>query len=188
MNTLTRTPSGGWVGDNTDYQGFLEDFHAAHDGHLAGCPILVLGAGGAAQSIARGLHAAGYKIHIANRTHSRAVALAERIGLPAEAAQGLEDLERLSRSVDAVVNTLSSGHSGETLSLDAGRGRLFYDISYGKAAAGNLASAAAAGWTTFDGLGMLVAQAALSFDIWHGVAPDRATALERCRTALEMSS
>ncbi|MEM7766044.1 MAG: shikimate dehydrogenase [Pseudomonadota bacterium] len=188
VNTLSRTQSGGWAGDNTDYQAFLDDFRAAGGGRLQACPILVLGAGGVAQAVARGLSEAGFLILIANRTQSRAEALAETLGLPAGSVHPLADVQTLAANADAVVNTLGAGHAGETLSLGDGDGRLFYDVSYGKAARANLDAAATRGWTVADGLPMLVGQAALSFEIWHGVSPDKAVAETRCRQALELAT
>ena len=47
------------------------------------------------------------------------------------------------------------------------------DLNYGEAAIPFLAWARAAGCrNSFDGLGMLVEQAAESFQLWHGVRPD----------------
>jgi len=188
INTLSRTPSGGWAGDNTDYQGFLEDFRALHPEGAAGGHVLLLGAGGAAQAIARALHADGHGLAIANRTLARAQALAASLSLPDGSAHGLDDLPALAAGAVTVINTLSAGHDGETLELGAGGGRLFYDISYGKAARANLDAASEAGWRVADGLGMLVGQAALSFEIWHGVRPDKAAAMTRCRDAMGMLS
>ncbi len=54
-----------------------------------------------------------------------------------------------------------------------GSGALCYDLSYGKAAAGFLDWAGAAGARyACDGLGMLVETAADAFELWHGQRPD----------------
>ncbi len=187
VNTLTRTPTGGWAGDNTDHGGFLDDFRDQAGNVLTSGTVLVLGAGGAAQAVTRGLCDEGFGLVIANRTPARAVALAATLSLPASVVHDLSGIPALARTVDAVVNTLSAGHDGQVVQLGEGGGRLYYDISYGKAARGNLDAASRDGWRVADGLGMLVGQAALSFETWHGVRPDRATALTRCRQAMGMT-
>ena len=84
-----------------------------------------------------------------------------------------------------VINTTSMGYGGEVIQLPAGNNRLFFDISYGKIAAPQIEHARMMGWRVRDGLSMLVAQAAYSFEIWFKEAPDQKAALRRCRTALE---
>ena len=187
-NTLTRLPQGGWHADNTDLGGFLEDFRAFMASDLKGARIMMLGAGGAARAVALALSEAGADLVIANRTQARAEALCTDLALVGANIIALDSLGPQLQSCDGVVNCLSLGHSGESLDLGAGRGRPVYDISYGQAAALVLEPAAQAGWRVADGLGMLVGQAALSFEIWHGIRPDRVRALSRCRTALEAIS
>ena len=83
-----------------------------------------------------------------------------------------------------MINTTSMGYSGNLLDLPVGDDRLFFDISYGKIAAPQIAHAAAQGWRIQDGLTMLVAQAAFSFEIWFGEKPDLSAAMRRCEMAL----
>jgi len=186
-NTLTRQPDGSWHADNTDHDGFLEDFRAQFGAPLQGARIRVIGAGGAARAVVLALSNTGARVSLANRTPERAGAMARDLGLgdlsPVPFSAGLAQLD----AVDAVVNTASLGDGGEHLDVAPGHGRVFYDISYGARAETVLSSAHAAGWRTLDGLGMLVSQAALSFEIWFSHSPDRTRALERCRAALEAS-
>ena len=76
------------------------------------------------------------------------------------------------------------GYGGDLLDLPPGRGRLFFDLSYGKIAAAQIAEAEDKGWRTLDGLTMLAAQAAYSFEIWFGEMPDLDAALRRCQAAM----
>jgi shikimate dehydrogenase len=58
------------------------------------------------------------------------------------------------------------------------------DLSYGTASIGFLSWARAGGAReAIDGLGMLVEQAAESFQLWHGVRPETDAVYEQLRTA-----
>ena len=183
-NTLSRTNDGGWFADNTDAPGFLADLQDQGISSVGGNTVFVLGAGGAARAVIYALVAEHARVFICNRTEVKAKALAVEFG--AEAGTSLETGLREMSGADIVVNTTSLGHSGGALDLPAGNGRLFHDISYGKAASGVLKNAAERGWKTADGLGMLVHQAAESFQIWTRILPSTEKALTRARTALEM--
>ena len=184
-NTLSRTKDGGWYADNTDAPGFLADLQDQGISSVGGKTVFVLGAGGAARAIVYALVAEHARVFICNRTEVKARALAVELG--AEAGASLEKGFSQIESAEFVVNTTSLGHTGGTLNLPDGGGRLFHDISYGKAARGMLKAAAERGWKTADGLGMLVHQAAESFQIWTNILPSTSKALTRARTALEMA-
>ncbi|MEO0983115.1 MAG: shikimate dehydrogenase [Pseudomonadota bacterium] len=184
-NTLIQTPTG-WRADNTDAPGFSKDLKR-HTGDISGAKIALIGAGGAARAVAFAVRESGACVTIANRTPERAQTLLERFEYSPDssAAVGLGDLGSALESCDIVVNATSAGHAGQGFEWPLGRGRLVYDLSYGKAAEAVLIPAQSAGWRTADGLGMLVAQAALSFKTWFGIAPDEEAALSLCRSALE---
>ncbi|MGH1420734.1 MAG: shikimate dehydrogenase [Hyphomonas sp.] len=182
-NTLIRTKDGGWRAENTDVPGFLFALKSANV-DLAGKSVFILGAGGSARAVALSLTDLGANITVCNRTIKRAEELCALIAAPMTICSLSEGLENLA-AADAVINTLSIGYSGATLDLPPGDGRLFFDISYGKAADKILHSAKSNNWKTADGLTMLAAQAAFSFQYWFGIFPDTATALERCRKAVE---
>ena len=57
-------------------------------------------------------------------------------------------------------------------------------MMYGPAARGFLAWAQAGGARAFDGLGMLVEQAAEAFHLWRGVRPQTAPVLATLRARL----
>ncbi|MEM1105320.1 MAG: shikimate dehydrogenase [Pseudomonadota bacterium] len=183
-NTLTRKPDGTWRADNTDRDGFLLDFQNFVGGDFQGARILVLGAGGAARAVVHSLHEGGADLVIANRTPSRAADLCQHFALPEKRAIGLDQVEDALGFADGVVNCLAVGQGGPAYFPD-GQRRPFYDLSYGPGTTAVLAAAEAAGWIPSDGLGMLVNQAALSFEIWHGVSPNKEIAMGRCRRALE---
>ena len=184
-NTLSRTDDGGWRANNTDAPGFLADLNDQGVTSVGGKIVFVIGAGGAARAVVHALVTEQAKVFICNRTEAKAKKLAVEFG--AEAGGSLNEGFRNLAKADLVINTASLGHSGETFDLPEGGGRLFHDISYGKAAAETLRLAARSGWKTADGLGMLVHQAAESFRIWTGIIPSTDKALSRARTALEMA-
>ena len=183
-NTLSRTKDGGWYADNTDAPGFLADLQDQGISSVGGKNVFVIGAGGAARAIVYALVGEHAKVFIGNRTASKAKALALEFG--ADVGMSLDDCFANMTDADIVVNTTSLGLSGMTLDLPDGGGRLLHDISYGKGAGDVLQDANKRGWKTADGLGMLVHQAAESFQIWTGIVPSSAKALERARSALGM--
>ena len=184
-NTLSLTPEGKWRADNTDAPGFMRSL-----GHVDPKKdrALILGAGGSARALVFALTNSGVPTTILNRTVSRAEELAGELGGDESEYGSIDQITEYIDSATIVVNTTSMGYSGEILNLPAGNGRLFYDISYGKIPRRQLAHAEAEGWKTKDGLSMLVAQAAYSFEIWFGQMPDLDHGLHRCRLALEAAS
>jgi len=161
------------VGDATDGPGFLASLRAAgHD--PAGSTCLVLGSGGAAAAVVHalaGAGAAGVGV-LARRRHAAAevAALAGPVGGLARAA----DLAH----ADLVVNATSvgmndtAGAGAVPFDLDVsllGPGQVVADLVYNPLRTPLLVAAEAAGAIPVDGLGMLVHQAALAFELWTGV-------------------
>ncbi|MFT3722702.1 MAG: NAD(P)-binding domain-containing protein [Hyphomonadaceae bacterium] len=183
-NTLVRDPAGKWFAHNTDVAGFEMALKAASGNKTTGLSVVMIGAGGAARAAIASLAASGAQIAIVNRTEANAKSLAMDLA-PNARTGDLAQLAAFAGLADVVVNSASLGHAGDALpALPAGKGRPFLDLSYGKAAAGTLSAAAAAGWTTHDGLPMLVGQAAAAFRIWFGISPDETSALKACREAV----
>ncbi len=177
VNTLTRLADGGFRGDNTDGDGFINDLCRRHRHDVRERRVLLLGAGGAIAGVLPALFDAGAgEIVIAARRLDAAEALALRIGEP-EHVHTLDwaDLDD-SGVFDLVVNGTSAGHHGQSLDLPMGLlapRAIAYDLNYGAAASSFLGWAKAAGaGAVLDGLGMLVDQAAVAFRLWHGVEPD----------------
>lgn len=169
-------------GDNTDGIGLIKDFSQNLNLPLEGKIVLLLGAGGAAQGVVGALLEAGVaRLVIANRTVSRARALAARF--PGASACGYEALS--GERFDVVINATSAGLVGTAPPLPEGllnKSTLAYDMVYGRETP-FLAAARAAGAAVCDGLGMLVEQAAESFFIWRGVRPPTRPVLAKLRGA-----
>jgi len=182
-NTLALT-DGAWTAYNTDVAGFSDALVAALDGHRTHLRVVMIGAGGAARAAVASLAASGARLAIVNRSLANAKMLAADLAPGAETGD-LTQLGSFAETADIVVNSASLGHAGGSLpALPPGKGRPFLDLSYGKAAAQTLATAATSGWTPHDGLPMLVGQAAAAFRIWFGISPDEAGALKACREAV----
>lgn len=175
-NTLVRTATG-WHGDNTDGTGLVRDLTGRQGLDLRERRTLLVGAGGGARGIAPALLEAGIgELFIVNRTPERADALADALGEPGRVhARYLADIDALGE-FDLILNATSATRGGALPALTralVGRRTAAVDLSYGEAAIPFLAWARAAGChDVVDGLGMLVEQAADSFELWHGKRPD----------------
>jgi shikimate dehydrogenase len=179
VNTLIF--EGGHVrGDNTDGVGLLRDLTVNLGRAIAGSRVLLMGAGGAAQGVLEPLlQALPARLVIANRGAHKARALAQRYG--ASAGGAYADLQ--GQQFDLLINATSAGLAGEAPALPAGvfaARALGYDMVYGRDTP-FLAQARAAGAAAHDGSGMLVEQAAESFQLWRGVRPDTAPVLAALR-------
>jgi shikimate dehydrogenase len=159
---------------NTDSQGFVAALDRAHPEWrlLRRRHILVAGAGGSARAVCHGLLAAGVtRILLANRTATRAQAMVDLFG-PAIVPIGLDEIgSRLGRT-DLIINTISNDADIDWPFAAAAARPLSVDLRYGSMESRFLKAARARGCPTLDGLGMLVQQAALSFQHWFGVLPD----------------
>lgn len=177
VNTLSRRLDGHWCGDNTDGPGLIDDLTRRHGLNLYGRRILMLGAGGAARAAAFALLDSDIdSLVITNRTPDRAVALADALGDPQRVTTDSFADFRNESAFDVVIDATAAGHTGGIHKLPPNliaSQTVCYHLSYGKAATDFLALARNAGAKrVFDGLGMLVEQAAEAFLIWNGVRPD----------------
>ena len=178
-------------GCNTDGVGLLSDLRRlGHD--PIGRRVLLVGAGGAARGVVLPFLEAGCaRLHIVNRSVERAQRLCEetRRQLPRFAdILSCGALDEAGTAWDIVVNATSTGLSGEAPALPPSlysSGALAYDMVYGSVPTPFMQQALDMGASqAADGLGMLVGQAAASFEIWHGVHPDTLPVLASLRTAL----
>ena len=186
VNTLIRR-DGAWHGDNTDGAGLVRDLTGRNRLDLRQRRTLLLGAGGGSRGVAPALLDAGIgDLYIVNRNSSRADALADALGEPGRVhSRYVDDLPTMGE-FDLIVNATSAGHEALfpvlPMSLIGPR-TTAVDLSYGKASIGFLSWARAGGAReAIDGLGMLVEQAAESFQLWHGVRPETDAIYEQLRT------
>ena len=193
-NTLVFSASGIHA-DNTDGLGLVADITRNAGVPIAGCDVLLLGAGGAAAgALGSLLEQKPCRLVMVNRTHARAEALVEQhAGIAALHKVELLAIDRqalegdLTQNFDIVINATASSLAGAEVPAPASvlrSGSLAYDMMYGPAARPFLDWASAHGAVARDGLGMLVEQAAESFALWRGVRPPSAQVLAELRALL----
>ena len=176
-------------GDNTDGVGLVNDLTINNQVILKDKRILLMGAGGAARGVLSPLLAEQPSaLVIVNRTASKAIDLASEFNdLGNISGCGYEKLVD-ETPFDVIINATAASLQGELPPLPdhiVAENGCCYDMMYG------------AEPTTFmqwarendavkilDGLGMLVEQAAESFNIWRGVRPNTHVVIELLRKEL----
>jgi len=160
---------------NTDVEGFIDNLDASAPGWDKADEALVLGAGGSSRAVVFGLVERGIKrVHLVNRTLSRAQALAGRFGDAVQPATW-EEVGGLLPRAKLLVNTTSLGMHGQgALEVDLGRlpaEAVVADLVYVPLETALLNAAKARGLRTADGLGMLLHQAVRGFELWFCQRP-----------------
>ena len=150
--------------------------------------ILILGAGGAAQSIIPMIHEKDpASIVVDNRTQEKIQTVLDRYNFlksvePSKGVQ-LTDLKNFSKhrsladNINLVINTTSAGFEGPfswNEDIFTTRDTIFYDLSYSKTDSLTpfLKWASHYSDQCHNGIGMLINQAALSFELWTGIKPN----------------
>lgn len=196
VNTLKFLPDGTVLGDNTDGGGLCRDL--ARQLKVLGlrmdqCQVLMIGAGGAASGCVAAFQDAGIQyLTVLNRTAAKARELAiraEALDLPA--AGGALDSPPSHFDIPGapviVVNASSSSLSGEVPAIHADwfeRAVLVYDMMYSAEPTPFLRSIKNPELPCSDGLGMLVFQAQLAFEVWTGQTPNALETLTKVRQRL----
>ena len=210
VNTLVPHPEGGWIGTNTDAEGFLAPLRTGF-GPGAGRRAVVLGCGGSARAVVAGLVELGLEtITVAARrrpglesleAHCRPWAPQLRtLVWPGEPAGPGNPLAPLLADAALVVNTTPVGMASSLDPAAAGQcplgpaeldalqaGCWVYDLIYTPRPTRLLQAALDRGCQVQDGLEMLVQQGAAALRLWSGraevpVAAMRAAALARLQS------
>jgi len=191
VNTLVRRPGGGWLGTNTDVEGFLAPLREGNrpEQRAPGQRAVVLGCGGSALAVLAGLEQLGFSsIAVAGRNANALAALQAgcRDWLPAleplawTTANDQRLLQALAQA-DLVVNCTPVGMASTRDPMAANRSPLaaaaldrlqpgsgVYDLIYTPRPTTLLRGAAERGCRTWDGLEMLVQQGAAALRLWSG--------------------
>ena len=179
-NTLTFEPDGAIFADNTDAPGLIEALPEGVD--PAGRRALVLGAGGAGRAAAWALRGAGADVTVWNRTPERALALASELGVRAVSVP---------EPAEIIVNCTSVGLEQnidpfKALPLKADTfevGSCVIDMVYRQGGTRLLEAALSRGAQGVDGLEVLIAQGAASFERWTGRTAPRQAMREAVTTS-----
>src|SRR6185295_1620752 len=188
VNLLIFHDSGRIEGRNTDASGLAASLRESlGPDALRDKSTVILGAGGAARAAVVGLDALGAaSLRIVNRSRSRADELATSLAPHVRAKLAVfdrKDWSKAAKDVALVINTTSAGMAG-TPSLDIAldplaKSTVICDIVYNPLETELLKRARAAGFTTLDGLGMLMHQGVPAFEAFFGAAPKVTPALRR---------
>ena len=173
VNTVT-VRGGELEGHNTDAPGFDRFLRRDAGFDPAGRSALIYGSGGAARACALALARGGLgELTVAARDQARAaplVAMVEPLGVPVSLVGPAETREL---AVDLVVDATPVGGAGQERAHPSlpnlGPGVLVIDLLYDPVSTDLQHRAREAGAAVFGGLGHLLEQAALCFELWTGV-------------------
>jgi len=179
VNTIQNI-EGMLMGHNTDGKGFMRSLLEIEPSGVKGKNIFLMGSGGAGRAIAVQSaieHAAS--IYFCDKDEPRASALARQIQLrfkPIPVKQIPFDEEEIADSVskaDIFVDATPLGmHPDDPMSINPEwltPGTLVADLVYNPPVTRLVAAAKKRGCRTLNGLGMLLHQGTLSFEIWTGM-------------------
>ena len=169
VNTLVVTPDG-IAGHNTDCPGFDRFITRDAGFDAADKTALVFGAGGAARACAVALARGGLReLVIALRDPSRAQSVRDAVDDIGTNVTAVTFDEAPSVTADLVVNATPLGAHDESLPIPAlGPEVLVVDLLYRPRQTPLLAAARDAGASSYGGLGLLLHQAGLAFELWTG--------------------
>jgi shikimate dehydrogenase len=175
VNTVS-VRNGRLVGHNTDGRGFLRSLQEETAFRPKGKTILIVGAGGAARAVGFSLALAGAgEIMINDTDHEKAVRLVKDIRERTTARTIAVKTDRIDHAMAAascVVNATPMGLK-KTDPLPVPReciraGHLVCDLVYNPPLTKLLKAAASRGAETLSGIGMLLYQGVIAFEIWSG--------------------
>ncbi|MEE9542290.1 MAG: shikimate dehydrogenase [Thermodesulfobacteriota bacterium] len=183
VNTVVNK-DGKLIGHNTDGAGYVKSLSLETSFDLEGKNVVLIGAGGAARGILSAvLNELPKRVTIANRTLEKAQGLASdfaeksKIEIKAVPIEKDSLLEYI-KEADLLVNSTSLGMGAKVpfntlvLSLDkAPKEMIVSDIVYKPLDTALLKSARREGLKVHKGLGMLIHQGALGFELWTGEKP-----------------
>jgi 3-dehydroquinate dehydratase/shikimate dehydrogenase len=172
-------------GLNTDASGGITPLRTRLD--LAGLPVAVVGAGGAARALTAALSDEGARVRVFGRSPERVESMAHDLGVESAplAALATEPYRLL---VHATPVGQSPGVSDLPFPAEWLRGDLIYDLVYTPRPTRLLREAASRGLQTLDGLEMFLAQAAEQFHLFTDREAPLAAMRQAALAALDAGS
>lgn len=170
VNTVSIGCDGKLVGDSTDGAGILLDLNQQKF-EIVGQRVLVIGAGGATIPVVYALLKNRAKVTIHNRTKKKITNIIERLERYGDVSEYDSQETTL---FDGVIVAMSGFNANmlDPVVAHLKKDAFIYDLNYAARAQETLDYFAEKGFVrSTDGYGMLVGQAAKSFEIWHGVMP-----------------
>ncbi|MXP67912.1 shikimate dehydrogenase [Pantoea sp. Aalb] len=174
VNTLKKNTCGTIIGDNTDGVGLLIDLKRLNMIN-PGNRILLVGAGGAARGVILPLLSLGCSLVIVNRTFEKAKKLVNIFQHKGN-IEAISFKKLINQHFDLIINATSSSMDRQVPSIPSSL--IFeeiccYDMFYQQGLTSFLSWCQKHGSRNIsDGLGMLVGQAAYSFQFWHNIMPE----------------
>lgn len=200
VNTIVNS-GGVLTGHNTDGLGFVRSLEEEAGTEITKGPALIIGAGGAARAVAVALALNGAPaLFITNRTREKAADLCELINSntgcrasvlswPEPGQQGGEGWVEALGAAALMVQTTSIGMHPNTVEFPTvpfnllNRGHVAVDLIYNPDRTAFMKLCEAAGCRVFNGIGMLLHQGVMAFELWTGRTPPldvMREALQRC--------
>ncbi len=169
VNTIV-SKDGRLTGHNTDGRGFMRSLEARGI-DVREKRVLIVGAGGAARAVCYYLGDAARELTIYNRGREKLQRLVHDLSGIRKNVSALEQLRGI-EEFEILVNATSLGlRTGDPLPFDPAAlsgNHVVCDLIYRETPL--LAAAARQGCTTVDGLGMLLYQGVLAFELWTAEA------------------
>lgn len=171
------------IGENTDVPGFLKDLKRFIGNRKSKInkrqSALILGAGGSARAVVYALIQDGWQVTIAARRSKQVQELITQLQNPDSLITSIERTALNSIFPTLIVNTTPVGMSPNVHTSPWPSGQpipkntAIFDLVYNPCETKLVKDARAAGLSATTGLGMLIEQAALSFEIWTGCSVPR---------------
>lgn len=176
VNTV-KIRNGKLTGYNTDVRGLMMAFRD-NGIDLNGASVMIIGAGGVAGALTKGLPKDGVKkVTVLNRTLPRALELCEDLPYATPLEQTHENMLAAAADADVIVNCTSLGMAEtntdfDDLSFLDNSKALLCDLNYNPWETSFLAYGRERGLKTMNGMSMLIYQGVLAFEIFMDIKLD----------------